>query len=470
MKVDTTTTLAYPGTVSQESVIDRMRAMKPADVEKPTVPQVRTIVNGLSACHSLEDIAKDAFGPVFSTEEHYEAMKRTLDTVSDFGVWLTHVNGGAGAEVSLAVDQNQMVLFQTPDLAESTIRPAAVKRGKKLIPFDELSAIEQAAALRLPEIQREAVLGLTEEFGEAEAKAKIEEILESRERRAAAVRTGRSAKTQAKIAKAQAEANKVIVPAGFERKAFHKRDVAKALAAIVVADPDDDTIGRFIARKYQAQAKVLTFPHLTELWFFAKMGRLDEYDRINPKNPVFAELSVEAYDLLDVARRDAVAGIEVLAKGDVKDLPALREACQKSLWLAEGEVRRIAKLVETTMTRPSSERLLERELSFFAQRVARETERYKPAALADLNLGHLTRIALNAGLEVDNDDRSDEAEIREALKKLGFHTDLDRLVPAGVKAARAGRRDEFFEVMSARKGGNNEWHLLLDELFETIGA
>lgn len=450
--------------------IERLRAALPDEVEKPTLAQVRTVVNGLIANHSLDEIARDAFGPVLTVDDHLRVQVRTLDVVADFGTWLTHVNGGTGVETIQAVDQGQMTLFQTPALVKSTERPAAVKRGKKWIPFTDLSAVEQAAVLRLPEGQQQSILEIVEEHGEEAGKAKIEEIIVSRERRKAAAEKAKSTRAKARAAKLLAELEAVTIPVGFERKAFHKRDVAKALAAIVVTDPDDDTIARFIARKYQTQARVLTFPHVTQVWFFARLGRLDELDRVNPANHVFGELLVEAYDLLDVARQAAIDGINLLVQGDASDLDAIEAACQKASWVAEADIRRISKMVTLAKARSGSLRLLERELSFFAQRVRQSPGAYRPQEVADLNLGHINRIAAAAGLDVENDERADEIEVRQTLKNLGFTSDLDRLVPEGVRAVRAGKGDEFFEVMDQRRDGNTEWHLMLEELTKSISA
>ena len=532
------------------------------------------MVNGLAACHPLNDIATDAFGLYLAVDADQwvdedtaaailagaafseagtdkeqrkvlaeyrgqirvavrdgllpgedlgdtyrfrlaavmglHSQVRVLDVVADFGTWLTHVNGGANAETVNGIERERLPLFQAPPLAESAIRPALVRKGKKWIPFEDLSVADQARALQLSEMQQLALTELAEASGDEAAKAKIEEIIVSRERMSQARRVGMSPAEQAEAAKARKatasdedeqlplfgeaakprrrrsrsagsvrtsarrealieelrrDANAVVIPPGFERKAWHKRDVAKALASIVVTDPDDETIARFIARKYQTQAKVLTFPHVTQVWMFARLGRLERFDRINPKNPVFGQLAVEAFDLLEVARQDAINGLLLLAAGP-GDRTELANACTKASWLAESEIKKIAGMIE----RGSPDVRLAVELNFLRQRIESNPSGYMPASIAELNPGQVRRIAMASGLSVDNDDRSEEAEIRQALKDYGFTNDLDRLVPAGVKASRAGRREEFFDVMKARKAGDNEWHLAFEDLFESLNA
>lgn len=257
---------------------------------------------------------------------------------------------------------------------------------------------------------------------------------------------------------------KVTVPPGFEPKGFHKRDVSKALAAIVVAAPDDATIARFVARTYQIRSAALNYPMLSGVWYFAQCGRLDKIDAVNAKDPVFHSQVVAAYDLLDIARRDAIDGIEVLVEQNLEDLDRLESACVKARWVAEQEITRLEKLIAAAKVRPTSLKTLEREIRYFADRVKHNEAIYKPSDISKLNVGQIQRIAQAAGLPVEGGSREEESQIRSKLKELGLSSDLDRLLPEGLRAAKTGQLDEFWDVMKACVDGDITWAQQLEEL------
>lgn len=358
--------------------IERLRRARPDESSKPTLDQLRSVVDGLHGCQPLSSISTISGLP--------EA--RVLDLVAELGTWLTHVRGGAGVTTSSASDSSQQVLFQNP-----------VKGSKK---------------------------------------------------------------------------PSVVVPLGFERRAPHKRDVAKALASIVVARPDDDTLARFIARKYPTKAKVLTFSMVAAVWRFATLkgpdgtSRLEEIDQLNPSNHTLNELLVAAYDLIDLAVRDANAGIATLVAADLSDLGSLRAACAKARWVAEAELGKIERLIEACELRSSAERLLTTELRFLAQRVKALPGRYTIGSIAELNEGQVLRIAQAAGLSIEGTSRAEESEIRGRLKAMGFSSDLDRLVPEAIRAGQVGIIAEFWEAMEARQSGDTDWAQHLTDAF--VGA
>jgi hypothetical protein len=541
------------------AAIERMRAQRPTAVDRPTITQVRTIINGLIGCQPLEVVAEDTYGPylnggprvseeqaakalltgtdkesdrtvqatirtvraaastgvVAATEEdgvwylpgesvaQLQAQMRVIKMIADFGTWQTHVNGGSNAGTVNGADTDQTPLFQHLGLVDLMVRPTVVRRGKKFVAFQELPPAEKAQHLGLSDSQVTAILKIVANDGEQAGHDRIEEILESRERRSAVLRPGLTAGGQndkvrnrrkaendaeeqillfggTKKVKARSRSRRknkdtvdlgpqpIVVPRGFERKAWHGRDVTKALAAIVVTDPDDETVARFISREYQEQAKVLTYEHLHLVWFYAKMQAEAKLEEFGAKNPVFAALAVEAFDTLDYARRDAGDALRELAAGNVDDLDALLHACAKAAWLAEGDLAKVERLIQAAKLRDTAVNALARELGYLSQRLKTTPARYLPRTIAELNAGQIRRIAAAAGLDVDNGGRDDERELRQRLRDYGFGADLDRLVPDGMNAIRTGRLDQFFRVMDARKDRDNTWHVQLRALNQAM--
>ena len=202
----------------------------------------------------------------------------------------------------------------------------------------------------------------------------------------------------------------------------------------------------------------------------AQAGRLDKIDQVNAKDPVFHAQAVAAYDLLDIARQDALNGIDKLLEGDVSDLQGLLNACVKSRWIAEREITLIERMIKAAQLRPGALKTLVNELKFFSARAKNLPHAYRPESIASLNVGQIQRIAEAAGLPVEGSSRVEESLIRNKLKALGLTSDLDRLVPEGIRAAQAGQLDEFWVVMGARAEGDTSWAEALDELFTEIKA
>lgn len=383
-------------TTASSPAIERLRSAPKVEMDKPTVAQLRGIVDGLALVQPLSDIAAQT-----GLEE-----SRVLDLVAKLGTWLTHVNGGSGAVPVSRADESQQILFQVA--ASARPRPGGDERqsGRKQHPS-----------------------------------------LASRSRR-------------------ESEPPKVYVPLGFERRGPHKRDVSRALAAVVVADPDDATLTRFIEREYPTRSRVLTFTVLSSVWWHAANGYLDNIDTLNPDNPVLGELLVEAYDLLAASISQAQEGIKALYDGDVSDLDRLAHACTKARWLAEAEIARLERGVNAARHDPKATPVLRRELAFFHQRVVANWRSYD-IGVGELNAGQVRRIAEAAGIRVETTSRAEETEIRNRLKEMNFTSDLDRLVPAGLRAAEAGAIDTFWEAMEERRAGRVDWQ---ERLAEAISA
>lgn len=389
-----------------EAMRERVRSTLPE--RRLTTDEVRAIVSGLVACHSLEDI------------EGTSGLDKTsvLDVVAELGTWLTHVRGGTNTVVVTAAELSQQPLFQGGNAPKAN--SASTKTSSKK---------------------------LSKTSAKAPAKA------------------GSKKSSKAK----SGPAIQVVLPVGFERSAPHRRDVARALAAIVVADLSDDIIVRFLARKYPSETTVLTFPIVAALWRFATLGRLDDMAEISP-HLGFQRLLVAAWDLLEVARQDSADGIKELIAADVSDLDALRDACAKSRFVAEGELTRIERQITMAHEREAALPLLSRELSFLAQRVRANPMAYLIGSIAELSEGQVRRIAQAAGLPVDGESRAEEAEIRSRLQQMGLSSDVDRLVPEGVRASQVGVLETFWDACERRLAGDQDWDQSLRDAFEQAGV
>ena len=344
-----------------------------------------------------------------------------LDVVKRLGTWLTHVHGGSNATLVKSADVGQMPLLQIPASPE----PGAKKRNKPTEPA-------------------------------------------ANKRKKAAERDERV----------------VTIPAGFEPRAPHKRDVRKALASIVVHRPDNTSLVRWISREYPSETKMLTYTAITAAWNFAHFGVLDKLSEIAP-NPGFMTVLLQAYDTLDVARLDAIDGLRTLARGDVSDLQVLANACAKCRFIAEGEIVKIercidivaaetadlvARSVDLDKTRPSSESTLLRELRWLAERVRVQPRRYMIEDVGNMQPSQVLRIAQMAGVPVEGGNRQAEAEIRERLAALSLSADADRLVPEGLRAARLDLLEEFYEALDRRADGDPNWNHVLQRAFATASA
>jgi hypothetical protein len=250
--------------------------------------------------------------------------------------------------------------------------------------------------------------------------------------------------------------NPVRIPMGYEPSADHKRDVTRALAAIVMAAPGADVIARFVARTYRTRSGGLTYPLVAGVWMFAIRARLDKVDQVS-NDTVFHSQVVAAYDLLDVARLDAIEALERLAGGSLKPAAA-RKAIAKSRWLAESELNRIEQLLDTDFDAYT------RAVEQLGRRLKVEPGRYRPASIAALSAGQVQRICAASGLKVENDRISEEAEIRSKLRQMGLSVDSDRLVPEALRALERGSLDAFWEIMQARLDGDTTWGEQLQEL------
>lgn len=255
----------------------------------------------------------------------------------------------------------------------------------------------------------------------------------------------------------------VYAPVGYEPQAWHRRNIGNALKSVVATRPTPEAIARFVARTYAVRSATLSYPLVAGVWGFAVRGRLDGLHRVSD-DAVFLSQALAAYDLLDVARRDAIDAVRFLATQTPTDPDVVLQAIAKARWLNEGEFVQIERAAEAAKLRSNAAGPLATHLGHLAQRVARYPHRYTPEGICNLNVGQVRRIAAAAGLAVEEEDRFQETEIRAQLKELGLQSDADRLVPEALRAAERGKLDEFWDIMRSRLEGDLTWFTQLEDL------
>jgi hypothetical protein len=259
------------------------------------------------------------------------------------------------------------------------------------------------------------------------------------------------------------EEGKVVIPYGYEPAGRHRRDVDKALCTIVHYKPDMTVISRFVARTYATRQDRFGYPIVAGVWKFASCGRLGSIDKVSD-DLGFQEHVLEAFDLLDVAREDAIAAVRTLLSGDVKTPEELLVLCDKAYWLDEQGFASLRRSAEAARKSQAATDRMQRDAGTLARKVTLQPSRYLPAQVSDLTLGQVRRICTNAGIRVEPESRAEEAEIRMTLKNMGFSVDADRLVPEALRCAEKGTLDNFWAVMQARAEGDPTWSDQLEEL------
>jgi hypothetical protein len=259
----------------------------------------------------------------------------------------------------------------------------------------------------------------------------------------------------------------VVVPAGYLRAGG--KVIRRPLAALLVVHPDDQQLERWMARTYTASLPLLTFPVVAAVWRMATMGMLDKLEQVSP-SARFAKVAVEAWELLEFARRDAVDAIGQLT------IPALevarrpltderREAfadkvaglARTASWLSEQDLARVSRMAQEAKARPDAQQLLASELRHLRQRRDSHPGVYRIGHIGQIREGQMLRICQAAGLPTDPPDSARVAELRSRIKALGLEGDADQLTPNAVVADQVGVIDEFMAAVKARADGREDW-------------
>lgn len=253
------------------------------------------------------------------------------------------------------------------------------------------------------------------------------------------------------------DGGQILVPHGFEPK-LAGRDVSRAVANIVAAAPDDALITRFVIRRDHQVVIPLTWGYVSTVHVVAQLGRLDEFEDLARRdagkpNVALARVVVEAFDLLDVAREDAVKAVKYLTglASGAFDRAAFERSVTAVEWVGEREARRLGRLADIDET------AVRKEVTALAQAVAVDPARWAPARVGDLTGAHVLRIAQRAGIDTAASYREEENEARTAIAAAGLRLDLDQLLGVGVQALRAGLGDVFATALTRRATGDLDW-------------
>lgn len=268
-----------------------------------------------------------------------------------------------------------------------------------------------------------------------------------------------------------------LLPYGYDRDGDHGRDVHKSLAAVLAQPVADAEIIRFVSRTYTVPTMVLHPDHVRLFhWFVTHdltplllqlVGKEvnDDGQVVAAAEPeVYAPLAkmlVAAYDLLEVARLDAMRAMARLVRGEVLAPGAVRDALVAARWLAPGPIGKLLQLTERVLGDPDNERLARMFPS--AVDTFRHTVRTAPDAfvvrhVGQMNEAHVQQVLTLAGMNVDEtEEKAVRAELRARLVDMGLLHDLEIDLPEALRAWHAGRLEEFFASRQARVDGDPDW-------------
>lgn len=239
---------------------------------------------------------------------------------------------------------------------------------------------------------------------------------------------------------------------------LRKRDFKSSLAAIVSAAPCDTQIVRFIARTWRQSNTDITSDHVTILWKFTELGRLSDIDKVS-NDPGFMTAMVEAFDLLETARRDAMDSLLALLSPAPLSTPLTHIRNLEMVWPKEVDRMKIfASQTATTLTIEQ----FDRERSKFRQQIAETPDTYIIAHIGELQATQVIRIAEMNGIDTNRSEKEAEIVIREGLEARDLSRDIDLLLPEGLRAFRAEKQELFWKACKLYAAGNQGWRDILE--------
>jgi hypothetical protein len=293
-----------------------------------------------------------------------------------------------------------------------------------------------------------------------------------------------------------------VLPRGYDKEASG-RDIGRSLSAIMMKPVDDGEIIRFVERTYTVPGTTLSADHVQLLHWVAAHGLSAKLLELAGKrvgwmkssalssagpvaievkdlgvNSVLCSVLVQAYDLLEVARADAVTALGVIVRTPdpmtTVDVDTLRGAIANARWLAAGELNRLDKLAAQVQQDPRNARLAEilrARVHSFSLAVRHNPLGYAVGSVEQLNQGHLLQILAANGLGADAaEEKAVLADVRARLTGMGLLNDLDRELPAGLRAWRSGRLEEFYSSRQARADGDPAWMTIYVAESESVDA
>lgn len=253
----------------------------------------------------------------------------------------------------------------------------------------------------------------------------------------------------------------VILPHGYEKGSGHRRDLGKSIAAIVVTGVEDEEIIRFVARHYEEASALLSADHVHLLWWTLSHGLADKLTQLQSNHATLAGLLVQAYDLLDVARIDAITALADVLSASSDDIVGLRDALSRCRWLSPGEIGRLERVVvefERGRDNASLRKILTSRLGNFASWVRNNPDTFALTDVSQMSEAQLRAVLTLTGLSTDEAaEKEIVGELRANLTRMGLGADLDREIAEGLRAAKFGRLEEFYASRQARVDGDPDW-------------
>jgi hypothetical protein len=255
----------------------------------------------------------------------------------------------------------------------------------------------------------------------------------------------------------------VVIPDGYEPNASHGRDLLKALTAILVIKPSDETVVRFVSRTYRNRTDLLDYPLIAGVWKFATIDRLNTIKNVN-QDEVFYSQVIASYELLNkhIDKSNDIVKNIVLKNYQPKKLIS---ELAKVIWLNETEFSKIL-IILTKINLKTNQEQFDITYNSLVKIIKNDFSRYYFTSIRELSAGQVRRICEAEGLIPDESEKIDELEIRNNLKSLGLIRDADVLVPEAIRAYQKGLSSEFWAVMNARAEGDLSWTVMLQELSE----
>lgn len=243
--------------------------------------------------------------------------------------------------------------------------------------------------------------------------------------------------------------DRVIIPVGFERSGSgNRRDVTKALTALVLGTPSDTDIARWVARQVRVTHLWLDYSTVTAVRTFARLGRIDELDQINPGFTPLSRHLVKSFEILETGRKDGLLALAELAANPCDVTNELLDRLSV-LWMV-----RTRKLRDLTVANAASWAIEREALVFLRQVIA---DGLTARSIGELDEMQVRNIALRAGLVVDAPTSAQEATVFRLLDETGLASDADQLSVVGVAAVQRGLENELREALTRRSEGDPEW-------------
>ena len=259
----------------------------------------------------------------------------------------------------------------------------------------------------------------------------------------------------------------VVLPPGMET-AKVGRDMSKSVAQIVRGAPDEAMLRRWLLRKHHSIRQVLGFEIVAGVHRFAQVGRLADLEELVVRregNPELARLLVEAYDLLDVARGDALDALDALASRDDLDLDAVETLVARASWLAEASFGRIQRRID--LVRGGAGEVVD-VLNAVVRLAASSASVFRPASDGALSDGQVRCQVPKAGLDLEGVTHKEVETVRSWVSDADLTADADLLISDGVRALRAGCGELFRESLQKRAAGDLAWAQDLNEKLEAV--